>query len=319
MLIQTLQGDCREILKTLPDNSVNCCVTSPPYFGLRDYGAAGQIGLEETPAEFVRVMVEVFKEVKRVLRPDGTLWLNLGDTYSTDGKWGGGKTNAGKNYTSFAGGYRSIKKETGLPGKQLLGIPWKVAFALQDDGWFLRSDIIWHKPNPMPESVLDRPTKSHEYIFLLTKFSKYYYDAASIREPLKPKTLTTFGTTRKEKKNDQTGLVKSNNWNKTSPERKPKLNEDGEIAGANKRTVWTVARQSYEGSHFATFPEKLIEPCILAGCPAGGTVLDPFGGSGTTGRVAVKHGRNAILIELNPEYHKLIDQRTDKVQVKMAI
>jgi DNA modification methylase len=215
MLIQTLQGDCREILKTLPDNSVNCCVTSPPYFGLRDYGTAeweggqvecqhntggrrqvpqtkhkaaaisivaggnrgagktciicgairidGQIGLEETLGEYVSNLLEVFKEVKRVLRPDGTLWLNLGDTYSTDGKWGGGKTNAGKNYTSFAGGYRSIKKETGLAGKQLLGIPWRVAFALQDDGWWLRSDIIWHKPNAMPESVLDRPSKSHEY------------------------------------------------------------------------------------------------------------------------------------------------------------
>jgi DNA modification methylase len=297
--VTTLIGDCREILKSLPDNSINCCVTSPPYFGLRDYGADGQIGLEETPAEFVMALVEVLKEVNRVLRLDGTLWLNLGDTYSTDGKWGGGKTNSGKNYTSFAGGYRNIKRVTGLAGKQLLGIPWRVAFALQDDGWWLRSEIIWHKPNAMPESVTDRPTKAHEQIFLLTKSSKYYYDNEAIKEPqIKGNCGSKFSS----------GKTAIHQLNRSSDKERI---EDG---FRNKRSVWTVASQPYSGSHFATFPEKLIEPCILAGCPVGGTVLDPFGGSGTTGRVAAKHGRDAILIELNPGYGKLIDERTDKIQ-----
>lgn len=356
MLIQTLQGDCREVLKGLADNSVNCCVTSPPYFGLRDYGTAeweggepgcqhntggrkqvpqtkhkaaavsivaggnrgasktcivcgairidGQIGLEETPAEYVQTLLDVFREVKRILRPDGTCWLNLGDTWSTDGKWGGGKTNAGKNYTSFAGGYRSIKKETGLAGKQLIGIPWRVAFALQDDGWWLRSEIIWAKPNAMPESVTDRPSKAHEQLFLLTKSAKYFYDYEAIREPqVKGNAGSGFST----------GKTAIHQLNRASN------NERIEDGFRNKRSVWTVPSQPYSGSHFATFPEKLIEPCILAGCPVGGTVLDPFGGSGTTGRVAAKFERNAILIELNPEYHKLIDERTDKVQVKMVI
>jgi DNA modification methylase len=306
--VTTLIGDCREILKSLPDNSVNCCVTSPPYFGLRDYGAEGQIGLEETPAEYVSNLLEVFKEVKRVLRPDGTLWLNLGDTYSTDGKWGGGKTNAGKNYTSFAGGYRSLKKETGLAGKQLLGIPWRVAFALQDDGWWLRSEIIWHKPNAMPESVTDRPTKSHEQIFLLTKSPRYYFDMDAIREPHERLWNASNGGS------ISTGRHKDCGGAMGGMDSHPKGYPLPNPLGRNKRTVWSVATQVYSGSHFATFPEKLIEPCILAGCPVGGTVLDPFGGSGTTGRVAAKHGRNAILIELNPDYGKLIDERTDKIQ-----
>jgi DNA modification methylase len=236
----------------------------------------------------------------------------LGDTYSTDGKWGGGKTNAGKNYTSFAGGYRSIKKETGLAGKQLLGIPWRVAFALQDDGWFLRSDIIWHKPNPMPESVTDRPSKSHEYIFLFTKSANYYYDAASIREPNADPNRKNFTMSKRVSSDEYKNATGDNH-------RGFKNLEKMAGAGRNKRSVWTVASQPYYGSHFATFPEKLIEPCILAGCPTGGTVLDPFAGSGTTLRVAAKHSRNAIGIELNSSYLKLIDERTDKVQVRMAI
>jgi DNA modification methylase len=282
MLIQTLQGDCREILKSLPDNSVNCCVTSPPYFGLRDYGAAGQIGLEETPAEYVAALVEVFREVKRVLRPDGNCWLNLGDSYLN---------------------------------KQLLGIPWRVAFALQDIGFYLRSEVIWFKTNSMPESVNDRPTRCHEQIFLFTKSQNYFYDIDAIREPSVIKS--------QEEALKRAGSYKAyNNW-----EDKKGFRGEGGLGqdinynplGRNKRTVWPIALVPYSGSHFATFPEKLIEPCILAGCPAGGTVLDPFGGSGTTGRVAVKHGRNAILIELNPEYHKLIDERTDKVQGVMGL
>jgi DNA modification methylase len=319
MLIQSLQGDCREILKTLPDNSVNCCVTSPPYFGLRDYGADGQIGLENTVGEYVGALVEVFKEVKRVLRTDGTCWLNLGDSYI--GYKGEKLNNTGKRGT---GEFSPIPKgrpglmpatpqSEGLGQKQLIGVPWRVAFALQDDGWWLRSEIIWHKPNAMPESVTDRPTKAHEQIFLLTKSSKYYYDADTIREKTGKETaLEDYSDIKAKGSWVSGGLEYYAGQNKTQPRVTHPL-------GRNKRSVWTVASQPYSGSHFATFPEKLIEPCILAGCPAGGTVLDPFGGSGTTGRVAVKHGRNAILIELNPEYHKLIDERTDKVQVKMAI
>jgi DNA modification methylase len=320
MLIQTLQGDCREILKSLPDNSVNCCVTSPPYFGLRDYQVAGQIGLEETPAEYVAALVEVFREVKRVLRPDGSVWLNLGDSYAAGGNGPGSshyQDNLGKG-TTLARALPAKKAPVGLKPKDLIGIPWRVAFALQEDGWWLRSDIIWAKSNPMPESVTDRPTKSHEYIFLLTRSAKYFYDAAAIAEPtVRPGDVQTFG--------GKKGLTLASR--STDEPKDPNFRNGHEQWGRtiemgdtrNKRTVWTVPNQPFSGSHFATFPEKLIEPCILAGCPAGGTVLDPFGGSGTTGRVAVKHGRNAILIELNPEYHKLIDERTDKVQIKMAI
>lgn len=254
-------GDCREVLKTLPAGSVDCVVTSPPYFGLRSYqGGDKEIGLEQSPAEYVAALVEVFREVKRVLRPDGTVWINLGDSFSN---------------------------------KQLLGIPWKVAFALQKDGWYLRADIIWDKPNAMPESVRDRPTKSHEYIFLLTKSSKYFYDATSITEP--SKTITN---------KSGKGKYDLNNEFKA---RALTLAEPSE--NRNKRTVWKIATQSYSGAHFATFPEKLIEPCILAGCPVGGVVLDPFAGSGTTGKVAKQHGRGAILIELNPTYIELAKQR----------
>lgn len=308
MIIQTLQGDCREVLKTLPADSVNCVVTSPPYFGLRDYGVDGQIGLEETPAEYVAALVEVFREVKRVLRADGTVWLNLGDSYAANR---GYQVTPTKHKSLDFGRANASKIPEGLKPKDLIGIPWRVAFALQDDGWYLRSDIIWHKPNPMPESVTDRPTKSHEYIFLLTRSSKYYYDADAIREPLAEVTLAdkrlgASGTGRDRYSSD--GLASC-----------PSGFTGANMNGRNKRTVWTVATQPFSGSHFATFPEKLIEPCILAGCPAGGTVLDPFGGSGTTAKVAIKHGRNAILIELNPAYHNLIDQRTDKVQIQMEM
>ncbi|HVX01259.1 MAG TPA: site-specific DNA-methyltransferase, partial [Candidatus Babeliaceae bacterium] len=269
----------------------------------------GQIGLEKSPAEFVQALVEVFREVKRVLATDGTCWINLGDTYSNSGL-GGNPDESGfrKQATNRGSLLQERRSVEGYKPKNLLGIPWRVAFALQDDGWYLRSEIIWHKPNSMPESVTDRPTKSHETIFLLAKSERYFYDADSIKEQRVDSleiTMRKRGTNSKY----QNSNLKGNHL----------ATQQFDENGRNKRTVWTVATQPYSGSHFATFPEKLIEPCILAGCPAGGTVLDPFGGSGTTGRVATKLGRNSILIELNPNYLTLIEKRTDKVQIKMAM
>jgi site-specific DNA-methyltransferase (cytosine-N4-specific) len=246
----------------LPDNYVQSCITSPPYFALRDYNVEGQIGMEETPAAYIEKLVMVFQEVRRVLRADGTAWINLGDSYANDRKWG--VHPSGKHCKELHSMTRP-QRYTGLPGKNLLMIPARIAIALQEDGWILRSDIIWHKPTAMPESVQDRPTSAHEHIFLLAKNEQYYYDADAIREPLKPKTYTTFGTKHHAQGNDALGLVKSDNWGSTVVERQPRLTADGEIAGANKRNVWTVASQPYPGSHFATFPPKLIEPCILAG------------------------------------------------------
>lgn len=310
MSVQILQGDCRQTLKTLPDSSVHCCVTSPPYFGLRDYGHDGQIGLEETPEAFVAEMVAVFREVRRVLRDDGTLWLNLGDSYAAQrggshqpaetlacGK--NGKTEqgaivnrdrpAGYNPTRFA-------SRIGLKHKDLIGIPWRVAFALQADGWYLRQDIIWHKPNPMPESVSDRCTKAHEYIFLLSKSARYHYDASSIEEDAK---WERWGDQTEKKEHRGTAGHLGGKALSELPIRDKK----------NKRSVWTVTTKAYSGAHFATFPPDLIRPCILAGCPIGGTVLDPFGGSGTTAQVALEEGRAAILCELNPAYVCLIEKR----------
>lgn len=259
-----LHGDALAILRQLPDQCVQCCVTSPPYWNLRDYGVPGQIGLEQTPQDFIEKLVSVFGEVRRVLRDDGVLWLNLGDTYANDNKWGG--ATSGKHGSALHGtNATSDRRTTGLAPKNLVGIPWRVAFALQDDGWILRSDVIWHKPTAMPESVLDRPTSAHEHVFLFAKKKHYYYDADAIREPLAAKTFTTFGTKHRPQGNDALGLVKSDNWGSTVHERKPRLTGDGEIAGANKRNVWTVASQPFPGAHFAVMPEKLVEPCILAG------------------------------------------------------
>ena len=300
--ITTLLGDCRGILETLPPASVNCVVTSPPYWGLRDYGIESQIGLEATPQEFVATMVEIFEQIKRILRHDGTLWLNLGDTYSQGSMTPHGGQRKNRDQTAMSGIIRNTMKP-----KNLLGIPWRVALALQDAGWILRSDIIWAKPNPMPESVTDRPTKSYEHLFLFAKSEKYYYDADVIKEPAERGYMGSKFTTGKSAE-ARSGLA---------PIGQGPRNEQSEYR--NKRDVWTVATQRYPDAHYATFPPKLIEPCILAGCPVGGTVLDPFGGSGTTGRVAIEHGRNAILIELNPEYLKQIDKRTDGVQTKMAV
>jgi len=327
METKILNGDCIEMMKTLPEQSVNCCVTSPPYFGLRDYGHEGQIGLEETPEAFVQKLVEVFREVKRVLRDDGTLWLNLGDSYAAQrggthqpaetlagGK--GGKTEDGQQVNRDRhDGYNPTRfaSRIGLKHKDMIGIPWRVAFALQADGWYLRQDIIWHKPNPMPESVQDRCTKAHEYIFLLSKSPKYYFDNKVIMEPAQygeqhAKKATSWGTNRKHPNKDNVADYAFAGDNHTTSKM-----EDGSY-GRNKRSVWTVTTKPYAGAHFATFPPDLIRPCILAGCPKGGVVLDPFGGSGTTAAVATEESRSAILCELNPDYIPLINERLSKIQ-----
>jgi len=290
-MVEIIQGDCLKSLRNLAPKSVNTCVTSPPYFGLRDYGDEGQLGLEETPEEFVENLVKVFKEVKRVLRDDGTVWLNLGDTYCGTGHKGNHvdpKHKKGRNAQKTA----VNNKLDGFKSKDLIGIPWRVAFALQQDGWYLRQDIIWHKPNPMPESVRDRCTKSHEYIFLLSKSMKYYYD----NEVIKEDSISIV-----KKRTRKVGMgVGSNIGTKGSA---------GNNGKRNKRSVWTVTTKPFKGAHFAVFPMDLIEPCVLAGCPEGGTVLDPFGGSGTTGLVAQNNNRNAILLELNPEYIEIAELR----------
>jgi len=303
MNVEILHGDCRETLKTLPDASVHCCVTSPPYFGLRDYGHDGQIGLEESPDAFVQQMVGVLREVRRVLRDDGTLWLNLGDSYAGSGKGrnGDGSPNVdplSKQATSVGTIVGNlIKSHTpDCKPKDLIGIPWRVAFALQADGWYLRQDIIWHKPNPMPESVTDRCTKAHEYIFLLSKSARYFYDAEAICEPVAREWDENNGPI------GRNGLAVE-----AGGQNNPQTGAG--LANRNRRSVWTVTTKPYRGAHFATFPPDLIRPCILAGCPTGGTVLDPFGGSGTTGQVAMEEGRNAILCELNADYVGLIRKR----------
>ena len=306
-------GDTRASLARLPERSVRCCVTSPPYWGLRDYGHDGQIGLEQTPAAYVASMVEVFAAVRRVLTDDGTLWLNLGDSYTGNASTGG----TGKS-TAYAVRDLPNKNTPGLKPKDLVGIPWRVAFALQADGWYLRSDIIWHKPNPMPESVTDRPTKAHEYIFLLAKSERYYYDHKAIAEDcVRGDAGSSFTSEydlvtkpgvglapRKRTMPPIGGVKKAGGDNATYSGNTPDFGTT-----RNKRDVWTIATQPYSGAHFATFPEALVEPCILAGSAVGDTVLDPFSGSGTTGAVAVRHGRNYIGCELNPAYIALSERR----------
>ena len=345
MGIKILHGSCLDRLKDLEDQSINTCITSPPYWGLRDYGTGewiggdpncphmrttkiskdtstghkamfeqgnvvgdaiyknecpkcgairqdNQLGLEETPEEFVENLVEVFREVKRVLRDDGTVWLNLGDSYCGTGHKGNytdPKHKEGRNGQKIA----LNNKIEGLKSKDLVGIPWRVAFALQADGWYLRQDIIWHKPNPMPESVRDRCTKAHEYIFLLSKSPKYYFDNEAIKEDAK----FPDGPNSPHKIKAVENVYSAN------------LQKIGANPKRNKRSVWTVTTKPFKGAHFATFPMDLIEPCVLAGCPEGGTVLDPFGGSGTTAQVANGHNRDAILIELNEEYIEIAKER----------
>ena len=291
-------GDCRETMRKWASQGVKAqtCVTSPPYYGLRDYGHEGQIGLEETPEEYIKAMVEVFRCVWDVLEDDGTLWLNIGDSYA------GNNSRASNNGRAGFGNPREkVVNRTGdgLKTKDLIGIPWMLAFALRAEGWYLRQDIIWHKPNPMPESVQDRCTKAHEYIFLLTKSQKYYYDHEAIKEPLKGEPETRD----KNAEGYQADYSKGDRFSKVE-------RVFGADGMANKRSVWSVPVKPYTGAHFAVFPSELIEPCILAGAPVGGIVLDPFMGSGTTAQVSQDLGRQYIGCELNPAYEKLQNKRT---------
>lgn len=310
-----IEGDCLDSLATLPAESVQTCITSPPYWGLRDYGHEGQLGLEPTPEEYVANLVAVFREVRRVLRDDGTLWLNLGDSYAANRSY---QVSDGKHQAHDFGGSNASKVPGGLKPKDLVGIPWMVAFALRADGWYLRSDIIWAKPNPMPESVTDRPTKAHEYLFLLSKGPRYFYDAEAIKETAVAREPGEIdGGAQREangsKSNEGRNYRKQDNIPGDSARRMTGFN-DRYFAGPapftrNKRTVWTVTTQPFPGAHFATFPPKLIEPCILAGSAEGDTVLDPFNGAGTTGLVALRHNRNYIGCELNPEYAQMARDR----------
>jgi DNA modification methylase len=336
MSVDILIGDCRQRLAELPDGSVHCCVTSPPYFGLRDYGHAGQMGLEPTPDEFVAGMVEVFREVRRVLRDDGTLWLNIGDTYAGGGNGGGG------NFAADRANWRVVPTRSGqrqavggCKAKDLVGIPWLLAFALRADGWYLRQDIIWSKPNPMPESVRDRCTKAHEYLFLLSKSPKYYFDQGSISEPISAASIARLAQNVEDQAGSDRVPGKTNGPMKAVRGKGNRKtfrgggvytqgrsfdndaaacndsigNEPSERDTRNRRSVWEVATQPFSEAHFATYPPALIEPCILAGCPSGGTVLDPFFGAGTTGLVADRLQRNCIGIELNPEYAEIARRR----------
>ncbi len=323
-LVSTIiEGDCREVLKGIEPESVQTCITSPPYFGLRDYGHGDQIGLEGTPQGFVDELVKVFEEVKRTLKDSGTLWLNLGDSYvskatgslgnSTGEKWGFKKDHKHQGAATD----RPDKTGFGLAEKNLIGIPWRVAFALQENGWFLRQDIIWHKPNPMPESVTDRCTKAHEYIFLLSKSQKYFYNADAIKER-----QSTVSIARAKR-----GVSDNNKWTDGAGGQTPHSMSQGrsndksrEVSEMrNKRSVWTVTTKPFKDAHFATFPAKLIEPCVLAGSRRGDTVLDPFSGAGTTGLVAVENNRNYLGIELNPEYKDIADRRISSAQPYLTL
>lgn len=310
-----INGNSLEVLKSLPDDSIDCCVTSPPYYALRDYGCDGQIGLEETPEKYIESLCDVFSEVRRVLTPEGTLWLNIADSY-----WGGGWRNA--QFNEHSGDIQKGSKGTycglSLPAckgkvgdykpKDLIGIPWMLAFALRSQGWYLRQDIIWQKPNPMPESVTDRCTKSHEYIFLLSKSQKYYFDYESIMEPCADQERNNFQSGSRanginKDRNDNDLGERSKTW-------KPKTIDNQKVR--NKRDVWEVNTKPCKEAHFATYPFELIKPCILAGCPENGIVLDPFMGSGTTAIVARSLNRNYLGVELNPEYIKIAHRRLDK-------
>lgn len=349
MSVMILIGDTREQLKTIASESIHCVVTSPPYWGLRDYGVEGQIGLESTPGEFITTMVDVFEEVRRVLRPDGTCWMNMGDSYA--GSWGAqGRPNGdgemcGRSVISarsigasprFVRGTGTRGKEFGLKPKDLVMMPHRLAIALQDAGWWVRQDIVWSKPNPMPESVRDRCTKAHEYIFLLTKSEKYYFNQEAVAEPV---SLNTHARLSQDVRN-QIGSERANGGTKTSGNMKavgkkiypgtgvgfgqgfdqmakPRVKNNQSFNEAmaimpdtrNKRSVWTMTTQPFKEAHFATFPPELPETCIKAGCPVGGTVLDPFFGAGTTGLVADRLQRDCIGIELNPVYAEIARKR----------
>lgn len=327
-----INGNSLEVLKSLPDNSIDCCVTSPPYYALRDYGCDGQIGIEETPEKYIERLTEVFMEVYRVLKPNGTLWLNIGDSYNGSG---GNHKEGQKNDTGFQGalGVRcggEGARVKGLKPKDLIGIPWMLAFALRSQGWYLRQDIIWHKPNPMPESVTDRCTKSHEYIFLMSKSQKYYFDYEAIQEPCADQSRTNYACGNRtnginKDRNDNDFGERSKNWKPRTKNcqydgQKPNSfhlsrengEPDKEYYVRNKRDVWSVNVKPCSEAHFATYPFELIKPCVLAGCPENGIVLDPFMGSGTTAIVARSLNRNYLGVELNPEYIKIAHKRLEK-------
>jgi DNA modification methylase len=327
-----IQADARSL--PLADESVDCCVTSPPYFGLRDYGDARQIGLGVSIDEYAEDLGTVFDEVRRVLKPAGTVWLNLGDSYAMDAKWGG--VCGWRHSPAEASGQAAYRQRrvTGLKPKDLIGIPWHVAFALRGRGWYLRSDIVWAKPNQMPESVKDRPTKAHEYLFLLTKSERYYFNADAIAEPVSaamlaeveqgyeglglkdyeaagvqnPSSVKARIIANARRKNEQSGDRRKVGFNDR--------HDDAACFRRNKRTVWTVNTQPYAGAHFATMPEKLVEPCILAGCPFGGLVLDPFVGSGTVVAVAERLGRRGVGVDLS--YQDLAKERTRQRGLRFA-
>lgn len=293
-----LLGDALEQLRTMPPESVHTCVTSPPYYNLRDYGAAGQIGNEVSVEEYINTLVEVFREVRRILRHDGTVWVNIGDSYATR------SGNQPPTNTRNSCGHTAKKTPSGYKYKDMIGVPWLLAFALRADGWYLRQDIIWNKSNCMPEAVKDRCTKSHEYVFLLSKSERYYFDAQAISEPATSKkgnarTFRGGGAYTGGRAHDNSAQVK----------RESHGNVENPTGRRNKRDVWTISTTGFRGAHFAVFPEKLVEPCILAGCPAGGVVLDPFMGSGTTGVVAKRLGRDFVGVEINPEYVKMATAR----------
>lgn len=349
MSASLLIGDCRDVLPTLVDSSVQCVVTSPPYFGLRDYDVAGQIGLETTVEEYVSEIVAVFRRVRRVLTDDGTLWLNVGDSYASNaGQFQG--TLSERYY-----GHRPVDPKAhkrkgrvdkgihNLPAKNLIGVPWRLAFALQADGWILRQDLIWSKPNPMPESVTDRCTKSHEYLFLFSKSPRYYYDAAAIAEPVTESTLARLSQPNLESQSGSDRVPgKTNGLFKAQPgkyarvptgwdtkhdgdqlrgryENGDQLPKEARLGNLrNKRSVWTICTRPFKEAHFATFPDQLVVPCILAGSREGDTVLDPFAGSGTTLGVALRLGRRAIGIELNPDYRPMIERRTAQQSLEMT-
>jgi len=354
---QIINGDALAELTKIPDGIFNMCVTSPPYWGLRDYGKDGQIGLEKTPEEYIEKLVAIFREVRRTLRDDGTLWLNLGDSYAGSGGMGSWVDRKAKNGMMKINDYYRNKPIKGLKPKDLCMIPARVALALQADGWWLRQDIIWHKPNPMPESVKDRCTKSHEYIFLLSKSIKYYYDYNAILEPANydgrkctmmkgskkykngfgptdnnPNTLARKGHERWNNKiygrtgrkmegtnygGDGKGLHGHSGYFDENGNPRFNLFKDGTPA-RNKRSVWTVPTKPFSEAHFAVFPPDLIVPCILAGCPEGGLVLDPFFGSGTTGEVANRLGRYFCGIELNEKYIEIAQRRTQKLDMFLS-
>lgn len=306
-----INSDCIDGLKQLADNSVNCCVTSPPYYALRDYGMEGQIGHEATPEKYIEKLIEVFHEVKRVLRPDGTLWLNIYDTYYrksvhtdslSDPKYPNGRTGHKAVISNESAKYKA---------KDMIGIPWMLAFSLRDDGWYLRSDIIWYKANPMPEGVRDRPSRCYEHIFLLAKSGRYFYDKNAVAEPMKEVSIKRMkGANGAHTKHSIKPIPGQKAVQPINRPREAGALTDCDIPKTrNKRDVWQINTVPYKGGHYAAFPPKLAETCILAGCPKGGIVLDPFFGSGTTGAAARELGRHYIGIELNPDYCKLAEER----------